>query len=327
VSSSVVVTGSCGFVGARLCRELVTHGYRVRALARSSSNRKALAGLELEIVEGDIREPESLERAFQGAEHVFHIAALYREARFPDSEYWRTNHQGTINVFEVARKCGVRKVLHCSTIGVHSTIKNPPANESEPYAPTDLYQETKVAAEKSALEFFASGLIGGAVIRPAMIWGPTDTRFLKMFRGIAQGRFPLIGGGENLCHWILVDDLARAFRLAAERETATGVYIIAGERPVSLRYTLETIAAVYGQKRSLLSIPAWPFQAAGSVVETLCRPLGIEPPLHRRRVDFFIKNRAFDCSRAKKDLGFEASQRFEDEARLVAEWYKKEGWV
>lgn len=323
-----LVTGAPGFVGSQMCRELLSANYQVRALHRQSSNLDSLKRLPLELVRGDITDPPSLDAAMKDVDFVFHIAALYRQAKFPDSVYWKVNFDGTRNVLEAAKRQGVRRVIHCSTTGVHSHIKNPPAREDEPYAPTDVYQESKTEAEKLCLDWFRRGEIDGCVIRPAMIWGPADTRFLKMFRGIASRRMPIIGSGQSLCHWILVSDLARAFRLAAENPATTGqVYLIGGERVVTLEYTMATIARVYGVKLLPFKIPAWPVQVAGSIVETLCKPLGIEPPLHRRRADFFIKNRAFDCSKAREQLGFVPSHTFEDECELIARWYIDAGLI
>lgn len=323
-----LVTGASGFVGSKLCRELVDNGYKIRVLHRPNSNIEPIKDLNPEFVLGDLSDPSSLESAVKGVDYVFHIAALYREAKFSDDLYWKVNYEATKILLDLSCKFGVKKFLYCSTIGVHSTIENPPANESEPYAPTDVYQETKVAAEKHVLERVRAGDIQGAVIRPAMIWGPRDKRFLKLFKGIFRRRLPMVGNGKNFCHWILVDDLARAFRLAAESDKSNGqVYIIAGDRPVTFEYTMKSIADIYGVKLLPFHLPVLPIQIAGTIVETICRPLGIEPPLHRRRADFFIKNRAFDCSKAKNDLGFKPAQSFEDEARIVATWYNSEGWL
>ncbi len=329
-----LVTGATGFVGSHLCRELIDNGYEVRILRRPESslvNLEATLGGDTGSVQhcfGDLSDVAALERSMDGADVVFHIAALYRQAKFPDEEYWKVNFDGTKNAVQAARKMGVRRFVHCSTIGVHSHIEHPPATESEPYAPTDVYQESKTEAEKYVLDCCRRGEIDGCVIRPAMIWGPGDTRFFKLFRGIAKRIFPVIGSGRFLCHWILVDDLVRAFRLAAESPKSTGqVYIIAGERPVTLEYTMATIARVYGVSLLPLRIPVLPFQLVGRIVEGICRPLGVEPPIHRRRADFFIKNRAFDCTKAKTDLGFAASQPFEKEAELVARSYLDRGWI
>jgi nucleoside-diphosphate-sugar epimerase len=322
------VTGAAGFVGSNLCRELLESGWEVTAFIRRGSKAPALEGLVLQIAEGDITDLATLNAAVPGHDAVFHIAALYRQAKFPDAEYFRVNEFGTEQVFRAAISAGVPTVLHCSTIGVHSHIPNPPANESEPYAPTDVYQESKMKGEQHALRQYREGKVRGAVIRPAMIWGPGDTRFLKMFRGIARQRMPVIGSGKLLTHWILVTDLARAFRLAAETPESTGqIYIIAGARPVPLNQVFQAIATELGVPKPWLHLPAWPIQVIGSIVESLCRPFGWEPPLHRRRADFFIKQRAFDTSKAQRELRFVPAGTFEDEVRTICSWYRQQGWL
>ncbi len=338
---TALVTGAAGFVGSFVTRELALSGYQVRAMVRPGGHSFSLPDLSplepslnsealgrISVVEGDITDAHSLEGAFSGCEIIFHIAALYREARFPDSEYFRVNTQGTSAVFSTAAKLGIAQVIHCSTIGVHSHISHPPADEQEPYAPTDVYQVSKMEGEKVALEYFRSGTVGGAVIRPAMIWGPGDTRFLKLFRGISRRKLPIIGNGKVLTHWISVTDLARAFRLAAETASARGeIFIIAGNSPITLEAAFERIASSLGVKLLPWKIPAWPIQLAGSFVEALCRPFGIEPPLHRRRADFFIKNRAFNCEKAKRVLGFQAEHSFEKEVERICRWYRHHRWI
>ncbi len=323
-----LITGANGFVGSHLCRHLLENGYQVRAMHRASSDLSTLSGLDLELIAGDVRNIDEVRRAVAGQDVVFHIAALFREAGHPDSVYYDVNVQGVKNVFDAAIEAGVKKVIHCSTIGVHSHIPDPPANEEEEFRPGDVYQNSKYEGEKLAQGYYRSGKIGGAIIRPAMIWGPGDKRTLKLFRGIARGTMPLIGTGKTLVHWILVTDLVRAFRLAAEKDVPAGrVFIIAGDRPLSMQYLYQTIAGAFSKKPPWLRVPALPLQILGSIMETICVPFGIEPPLYRRRVDFFTKTRAFDCSRAKKELGFLPEHSFEDEVAYIAGWYKEQGWI
>ena len=153
------------------------------------------------------------------------------------------NVEGTRKVIDVAESCGVRRMIHCSTIGVHSHIPKPPADESEPYRPGDIYQVTKCEGEKLAIERFASGPLEGVVVRPAMIWGEGDRRMLKLFKGVVRRRFPVIGDGKTLTHWVYVHDLVDGMLLAAERPEAVGqIYILAGETPVSISELVETVA-------------------------------------------------------------------------------------
>lgn len=323
-----VVTGATGFVGSHLCRELLDHGYYVTALHRKSSDLGALNGLEIEYAEADIKDPDSLRDAFSGADVIFHIAALFREAKHPDSEYWHVNVDGTKNVLEVAIEKGVTKIIHCSTVGVHSHIPNPPANEDEPYRPGDVYQETKCEGEKLALTYFRDKRIDGCVVRPAMIWGPGDRRTLKLFKGIAERRLPIIGTGKTLLHWVNVNDLVIGFRLAYETSNNCGeIYIMAGQEAIQLRDLFRAIASELGVGLLPFRIPAFPVQLLGALVETICIPLRIEPPIYRRRVDFFTKTRAFDWSKAKRDLEYQPEGSIEDEIAAIIQSYRALKWL
>ena len=326
--TKALVTGANGFVGSYVCKELLSNGYQVRALHRANSDTTTLEGLAVEKVVGDIRDKESLLKAFEGIEVVFHIAALFREAKHPDSVYRDINIEGTRNVFDAAIASNVKKVIHCSTVGVHSHIPNPPADETEAYRPGDIYQETKCEGEKLALSYFNSGKMKGSVIRPAMIWGPGDKRMLKLFRGIAARRLPVIGTGNTQVHWVMVDDLARGFRLAAEKDQANAeVFIIAGENPVKLRDMMRVIAEELGVTLLPFRIPALPLQILGGLMELICIPFGIEPPIYRRRVDFFTKTRAFSWDKARNLLDYKPSRTFAEEVAEIAAWYQNQGWL
>lgn len=327
----VLVTGATGFVGGHLARRLLKEKAEVTLLVRRSSDPKTLAELEAagaRLVYGDITSPDSVREAVDGQTYVFHCAALYREAKFPDEAYMQVNFEGTRNLLEACKLAGVKRMVHTSTIGVHSHIPNPPAREDEPYLPTDSYQISKTEAEKLARSYFESGALDGVILRPAMIWGEGDRRILKMFKGVAHRKLPLIGTGKTWTHWIYVEDLVDAYLLAAVTPAARGqTYIIAGKRPVLMKEVFATIARIAGVKPLPFRVPAWPIQIAGSCVEALCRPFGIEPPLHRRRVDFFVKNRWFDTSKAQRELQFKPRHEFEEEARIVYSWYRDHGWL
>jgi nucleoside-diphosphate-sugar epimerase len=322
------VTGSTGFVGRHLCGELTGAGYHVTALHRATSDVGVLEGLGVAAKLGDVTDPESLRRPFEGCDVVFHVAALFREAKHGDEAYWAVNVDGTRNVLDAAISSGVGKVVHCSTVGVHSHIPNPPADESEAYRPGDIYQETKCEGEKLALEYFRGGRVEGCVVRPAMIWGPGDTRTRKLFQGIQRRRLPIIGRGDTLLHWVDVRDVARVLRLAAEQEGNSGeVYIVAGAEPIELGALFHLIADHLGTTPLPFKVPALPVQLLGAIVEVLCRPFGIEPPIYRRRVDFFTKTRAFDWSKARAELGYRPSGSIEDEVSAIIESYRELGWL
>ena len=324
----ILVTGAGGFVGGHVVDALLAKGYSVRAMVRDRSRAGLLVERGVEVVEGEMRDAESLGRAVEGVHGVHHIAAVFREAKVPDSVYFEVNVEGTRKLFDAAINAGVKRIVYCSTNGVHGDIKNPPADETAPYAPCDVYQESKVESEKVAFSYFASGKIGGVILRPAMIYGPRDTRLFKIFRMVSKGRFFYVGKGEALCHFIDVRDLATAFLLAMEKEHLNGeAYLIAGSRIIPLNEFVNLVASILGVPKPWLHIPLVPMQLLGDLCELICKPLGIEPPLYRRRVDFYIKNRCFDTSKAARDLGFAPARPFEDEVRDIISWYQRAGWL
>ena len=324
----VLVTGANGFTGSHTTRLLVESGYEVRAFVRASSKMDLLEGVSFERVEGDLTDHESLKRAVRGVERVFHIAAVYREAKLSDRVYYDVNVEGTRRLAEACLAEGGIPFIYCSTCGVHGEVQNPPVDEMAPYNPGDIYQETKVEAEKVVLALHRERGLPATILRPVGIYGPGDRRFLKLFGGVARGRFPLIGSGEVLYHLTHVEDVARGFLKAADTPEAQGeTFILAGERYTSIKELIELIASGAGVAAPRVRVPVTPVYMAAVVCEGLCRPLGIEPPLHRRRLDFFLKDRAFRIDKAKERLGWRPQVDLEEGIRETLGWYREKGWI
>jgi dihydroflavonol-4-reductase len=321
-----LVTGATGFTGSHLVRALAADGVPVRVIARSVERARRLLPDGVEIVEGDIADPEVIERAMRGVRTVYHLAAVYREAKHPDLRYREVNVEASRLLLEAACRASVNRYVHCSTVGVHGHIASPPADETAAYAPGDVYQATKCEAEQLALSY--RDRLPLAVARPTAIYGPGDTRLLKMFRLIAEQRFPLLGGGENYYHTVHVRDLVRGLRLLGTHSKAVGeVFILGGESYLKLSELAAIIASAAGVPAPWLRLPVRPFQIVGTLVEKLCVPLGIEPPIYRRRVDFFTKSRAFTIEKARRLLGYRPEVRLADGIRETMDWYVANGYL
>ncbi|HET6454756.1 MAG TPA: NAD-dependent epimerase/dehydratase family protein [Armatimonadota bacterium] len=323
--SKVLVTGASGFVGSHLAKRLLQDGHDVRVFIRPGRDVSELELLGAEIAYGDLVDAESVNRAMNDIEVVYHIAAAFRQAKLSDSTYWDINFHGAVNLFKVALEVGVTRFLHCSTVGVLGHMENPPGDESLPYKVENIYQITKSEAEKAALAFHEDRGFPVTVIRPAGIYGPGDLRWLKLFKSIAWRRFAMLGSGETLIHLVYISDLVDAFVLAAENPNAVGkVYIAAGERYVTLNELTSTIAKTVGVSDSFLHIPFKPVRVLSGVVEDVCKVLRVEPPIYRRRVDFFAHDRAFDITRARTELGYSPKVSLEEGIRRTADWYKEQ---
>jgi nucleoside-diphosphate-sugar epimerase len=326
---TVLVTGATGFTGGHLAATLARRGHQVRALVRPRSRARfetsPLPALGVEPCEGDLADRASLVRATAGVSVVYHIAATYREAGQPDEAYRRVNVDGTRALLEAARHAGVQRVVHCSTGGVHGHIAQPPATEDAPFNPGDIYQRSKLEAEQTARRYADETGLDVVVARPIGIYGPGDTRFLKMFRGLARGRFPMLGSCDAFYHLTFIDDLVEGFIRCGEVPGARGrTYILAGPRYTTLNELVAMVAREVGTRPPRVHLPVWPFFVAGALCELVCVPFGIEPPLYRRRVDFYTKSRAFDTRRARTELGFAPAVDLAEGIHRTADWYRQE---
>lgn len=320
-----LVTGATGFTGGALCRRLVNDGWEVKAFVRESSDTKALEELGVNCIVTDITCREKVAEAFPDVDVVFHIAAAFRSELSDQSEFWRVNVDATHNLLDEADKRKIDRFIHCSTIGVHGEIEEPPADETYRYKPLDHYQESKVAGEKVALEYFSNGL-KGAVVRPASIYGPGDKRFLKLFKPIDKGYFVMIGSGESLYHMIYIDDLVEGFVLAATEPDAVGqIFTIAGERYTTLNELAKLIGDALDCRVPERHIPLKPVMAAAVVCDRVFRAVGLSPPIYPRRVKFFQLSRAFSTKKARKLIGYKPHVGLREGLRRTADWYKAEG--
>ena len=211
--------------------------------------------------------------------------------------------------------------------GRQGGIDTPPANEDYRLRPGDHYQESKLEGEQLALDYFRKGL-PGSVVRPVGIYGPGDRRFLKLFKSIESGWFVMIGSGRTLYHMTYIDDLVQGFVLAGDSPTALNeVFTIGGPEYTTIEELVRKVAAALGVESPRWRVPFLPVYAAAWTCEMLCRPLGISPPLYRRRVEFFHLDRAFDISKARRLLGYEPQWSLSAGLAATAEAYRTAGWL
>jgi len=328
-NTPVLVTGATGFTGIVLTRKLVEAGLKVSAVARKSSNLEPLRDLDVTWFRGDVFDEKVMKEALAGQQYVFHVAAAFREAKSTEKDYWNVHVRSTqIIVEEVIKDPNFKRYIHISTIGVHGHIEDPPATEEYRFAPGDGYQRTKLQAEEWLNDFASRNPISYTIIRPAAIYGPGDRRLVKLFKMALKSYFPLLGKGNCMYHLVHVDDLTNSFIIAATHPDTQGETIISGaEEPIAIADIAHIVADHFGKTVKVIRLPIGPFFLIADICEFLCKPLKIEPPIYRRRVAFYSKDRNFDISKMKNVLGYSPRHSNKEGIVETADWYVKQGWL
>ncbi len=325
----ILVTGGTGFTGKALVKRLLDEGHQVVALDyKEGLKTEELRQWGAEVVIGSVTDKVVVEKSMEGVELVHHLAAAFRELNVPNSFYDEVNVGGTVNALEAAYRQGVKKFIYCSTCGVHGNIDHPPGGEDAPIQPADYYQSTKFKAEPIVLEYYRKGL-KTVILRPAAIYGPGDPeRFYMIYKRVAKGKFPMFGSGKTFYHPLYIDNLIDAFMLTMEEGKGDGqAYLIADEEYLEIGELVKKVGQSMGIEVKINHYPIIPLIIAGHIFEKVCKPFHVTPPIFPRRVDWYRQNRAFDISKAKRELGYQPRIGIEEGLRLTAEWYKKEGYL
>jgi len=327
----IVVTGATGFIGSNLAQMLTSQGHEVIAtgkatIAVESARLKRLEQAGVHVVTGSLLDPGLTASIVMGCDTVIHLAAAQHEGNVPDSYFYDINVIGTRRLIDAAANAGARRFVYGSTIGVYGDAVSGELDEDSPPHPENAYARTKLQAERVVAEF--APRIETCIARISETYGPDDFRLLKLFRGIDRGRFFILGSGLNVRQVIYVDDLSRALLLAAQHHAAVGqTIVLCGSTVMTTNEMVGTIAGALGRRRAIRKLPVWPFRAAAAVLEATLRPLGIQPPLTQRRLDFFTKSFQFSTARSRNLLGFEPKVSFEAGAAKTAKWYRQAGYL
>jgi dihydroflavonol-4-reductase len=324
------VTGASGFVGSAVARLLADRGFGVRALARATSPRGNLEGMEFAIVEGDMRNTEDMHRAIRGARYVFHVAADYRLwARDPE-EIVRNNVAGTRAVMEAAKEAGVERVVYTSSVAtLKPGTRDDPADETRRLTERQAigaYKRSKVAAERLVELMVAEHGLPAVIVSPSTPIGPRDIKPTPTGRVIveaASGRMPaFVDTGLNLAH---VEDVAEGHVLALEKGRIGESYILGGEN-VTFRDLLGTIADIAERSPPRFRLARAPLFPLAFVAEMVAEMTGKEPFLTRDALRMAGHHMFFTSARAVRELGYRARP-----YRVALEdaigWYRTAGYL
>jgi len=303
----VLITGATGFVGSAVARKALAQDYAVRALARLNSPRANLDGLDVEIVDGDMRDAPSLSRAMAGVRYLFHVAADYRLwARDPE-EIVSNNREGTRAVIQAARDAGVERVVYTSSVAALKPRDDgcdaDETSRADMAAAIGAYKKSKVAAERVVEEMIGQGL-PAVIVSPSTPIGPRDIRPTPTGRILveaANGRMPAyVETGLNIVH---VDDVADGHLLALEKGRIGESYILGGHN-VMLKDMLAEIARLMGRKPPGISLPRAPLYPLAYVSEVVAQITGKEPMLTSDALRMSQHKMYFSSAKAKRELGY-----------------------
>ncbi len=326
----VLVTGGTGFVGSHLVRRLLGKGHHVVSLDKNPGLfDEELQARGATLMAGSVTNPEDVDRAIDGCELVYHLASPFGDILQPDAAYWEIEVNGTRNVLQSAERHGVRRVVHCSTQGVHGIVTEPPGDENSPMAPRDYYCYSKMEGERVCQEFIAKGM-DLVIVRPTSVYGPGDIRgWLKLFRMVSRGWFLMVGNGRTLNHPVYVENLVDLLELAGTAEQAKGrIYLAGDDRAVTLNELVRYVGSAVGSNVRILRFPWYGMALLGAaVIEKVCKAIGFTPPVFRRRLSWFKTNRAFRIDRAREELGYRPGVDLREGLARTALWYRKAGYL
>jgi len=322
------VTGAGGFIGGQLTHRLLDSGCDVIAIVRNCEQAASLEAQGATVRIADVRDPSQIREAIRDVTGIFHLAALFNHPDRTWDDYRNVNVQGTLNVLKAAKEEGVKRIVHCSTVGVATEAEPPPYSEETPYSPQpdDKYEVTKCEGEKAARAYAEEHGLSLAVIRPAQVYGPGDLSKVKFYKLVKKG--VIISPGKTRKHLIYIDDLCRAFELAMISPAAEGqVFLIAGEQSTALEDLVSTAARILQVPEPRFRLPAKPVTITCAAVEMICNAIGIRPIVFRRSMDFFTRTIECDTSKSRELLGFESEVSVTRGVEATVDWYRSEGLI
>ena len=325
-----LVTGSTGFLGSSVLRELINDGREVKALIRKGTSKKNIDGLDVEIAYGDLRDIESIRFALNGCDILYHVAAYYSLWDRDKQLSHEINVKGTHNILRAATEKSLKKIIYTSTVGCIGFNEDmTPANENTFFNKNTLsndYKKSKYQAEQVALEFARGGL-PVVIVNPSTPIGPRDikpTPTGKIILDFMNRKMPAyLDTGLNL---IDVKDCARG-HILAELKGIPGERYILGNQNMTLLEILTTLEKITGLKAPRIKIPFWVALSAGWACEMVSNHLTGKPPAIPlagvKMAKYFMY---FDSSKAVKKLGL-AQNPVENALRQSVDWFKDNNYL
>jgi dihydroflavonol-4-reductase len=324
-----LVTGATGFVGSHVAGQLLAAGHSVRVLVRPTSNLKALEGMAVEPVAGDLRDAASLGCAMQSVQRVYHVAADYRLWTKNPGEMYESNVEGTRRLIEVAHRAGVERIVYTSTVATIAVPRHGALPNEETWATLGEmighYKRSKFLAEQVALDAAKSG-VPVIIVNPTAPVGPGDwkpTPTGHIILDFLKGNMPAyVDTGLNVAP---VEDVASGHLLAGEKGRAGERYILGG-RNMTLKQILDALAAITGRAAPRIQLPHAVALMAGYADEVFSRLMGREPRIPLEGVKMSRHKMFIESDKAQRELGYKPTK-VEAALERAVRWYQENGYI
>ncbi len=330
----ILVTGASGFIGSHLTERLAKEGYDIRAMIRKKENKqktdslKLLKELNVEMVEGDLLDIDSLKKAVKGVDIVFHLAAIARPMAIPNKLYFKINEEGTRNLLEVCRGNKIKKIIMMSSVSaVGPTRDGNPVNEETKCHPVDVYGWSKLAQEKVAEEYFQKYNLPIVLLRPPMVSGARDFELLKLFKAVNMRFFPIRSKVKGM-EFLYVENLVEACFLAMKKGKNGQKYHISNGEHYSINEIISSIEKAEKKRIIPIYFPKSLFAVFGYCIEFIAKVLHFHPPFKHDTVVWMTDKFWYsDISKAKKELQYKPIISLDEGTRRTAEYYKEKGII
>ena len=324
-----LVAGGTGFIGSHVVKDLVSKGIQVRVLIRKNSHIRFLPHKEIEFIQGNILDINSLRNHTEDVDLVYSAFGILGQWGISEQMYREVNTKGVKNLLESCLDGQIKQFIHISSAGVLGPLPDGVvADESFPYNPSNIYEKTKCEAEKEILKCDEKYGVPFTIIRPEFVYGPRDTHVLRLFKAIRAKRFFLLGNGQSFLHPTYIDDLIQGISICTDNENAVGkIFLITGDKPLPVKELAEIIAEELDVRLPKIRIPLLFAHTTAKIMELVAKVAHFDPPLTRSRVKFFTENRAFSCQKARTELGYIPKVDFREGVRRTISWYREDSFL
>ncbi len=330
---NILVSGGTGFIGSHLVDALVAKHHNVRVPVRPNSDLTYLPVDKIEKIMTSLTDFNDVKALVDGADVIFHLAAIRTEWGVSDEERRKVNVETTQNLLE-ASVGQIQRFVYVSSVSVHGHFSNSPANEAFPIQPATQYGKSKAESEKLAMKFYSERDLPVTIIRPVITYGPRDLTGMltKLISLIHSGKYRTIGSGKNRVHLMYISDLIQAFLLAFENPRAIGqAYVVAGKKPITINELVKKVSKYLGKKAPKLHVPLWAAKSIGALFEwayglmsSVIQRSIREPIITKSKIDIMTIDRSYDIRRVEAELGYQPKYDYDEGIRMTVDWMKKQ---